>query len=130
MKFDLTQPCSECPFRTDCLQGWLGKSRAAEIADSIKNGSTFPCHKTTEFDDEGESIGVGEQHCAGALILLDKSVPNGTGSSNILRIAMRLRIFDPDKLKIDAPVFATFEEFVDHHDLNGRVCKIVKGVEE
>jgi len=116
MKFDMTAPCAGeilCPFRTDCLAGWLGEERAEQIIKSIVDRQqTFACHKTTEFDDEGETVHHDqEQHCAGALILLEKiKRPN-----QMMRIAERLGFYDRHKLKMDSPVFEEPEDFISHH---------------
>lgn len=39
MKFNLTAPCKDCPFRTDIpsQEGWLGYERAEGIAEAILN---------------------------------------------------------------------------------------------
>lgn len=109
MKFELTKPCKDCPFRTDCLKGWLGRGRAIEIAHSLTAlQQSFPCHKTTEETGNPKN---GEQHCAGALIMLEHmEKPN-----QMMRIAERLRFYDRFKLKMSAPVFTDTDEFIDHH---------------
>ncbi len=120
MKFDLTKPCPQCPFRTDCLKGWLGRGRAKEIAAGVTDGqATFSCHKTTEHGDDEEDghhyPGRDEQHCAGALILLEKiGRPN-----QMMRISERLGFYDRTKLDMDAPVFDTTAEFIRHHGAKG-----------
>lgn len=114
MNYDMTKPCEKCPFRTDCPKGWLGASRAAEIAAGITTAQqSFPCHKTIEFDDDGENkLGnKSEQHCAGALILLEKlEQPN-----QMMRICERLGLYDRTKLDMEQPVFDTVREFIKHH---------------
>lgn len=113
MKYDLTKPCKDCPFRTDCLKGWLGEDRAAEIAESITDlQQSFPCHKTTTADNEGERVRTdAEQHCAGALILLEKiERPN-----QMMRICERIGMYDRTKLDMTAPVFDDADAFVEHH---------------
>lgn len=64
MDFKLKAPCGNCPFRTDKpkQKGWLGRERAKEIYEALRNDKTFTCHKTINND---------EQFCAGALILLE-----------------------------------------------------------
>jgi hypothetical protein len=40
----MPSPCGgqcKCPFRKDCLEGWLGEERARELATA----SSFLCHK-------------------------------------------------------------------------------------
>ena len=115
MKYTMTRPCSHCPFRSDIL-GYLNGPRAAEIAQSIMNGATFPCHETTvEVEDEE---GFGERcttpdslHCAGSLIMLEKM-----GIANqMMRIAERLGMYDASKLDMDSPVFRRVGDFIAHH---------------
>lgn len=113
MKFTLTRPCKDCPFRTDCTKGWLGRERAEEIAVAITDEQkTFTCHKTNDTDDEGEVIETREsQHCSGALILLEKlQRPN-----QMMRIAERLQMYDYTKLDMASPIFDTTEQFISHH---------------
>jgi hypothetical protein len=104
MKFDLKTPCVQCPFRTD-IQPFLRPERAREITRAVlKAGQTFACHKTVRHDDEGDSVpSASEQHCAGALIMIERlGVPN-----QMMRIAERLGVYDYRKLDMDAPVFAS-----------------------
>lgn len=107
----MTHPCKSCPFRSD-IRPFLRRDRAAEIADSLLLfDQSFPCHKTTEHDDDGEYVPdrEGEHHCAGAMILLwHLKRPN-----QWMRIAMRLRLFDPEHLAMDAPVFRDDQAFID-----------------
>jgi len=108
MDYELTKPCKNCPFRTDCLKGWLGEDRAEEIV----NGGEFACHETTTFDDEGEPIESDkDKHCAGFLILLEKvQKPH-----QMMRICERLVFYDLRNLNMGSPVFDTAEDFVAHH---------------
>lgn len=115
MKFDLTAPCSNCPFRTD-VPFYLHSERAEQIADALVNkGQTFQCHKTLKYDedrtdDDGDPIVLrtpDDQHCAGAAIMLEHmNRPN-----QWMQICERLGWRDPAKLDMNAPVFRTAEEF-------------------
>lgn len=63
----MAKPCKHCPFRRD-VTPFLHPKRAAEIAYSSQNRySDFPCHKTTEFDDDsGEGFSTNDSKtCAG-----------------------------------------------------------------
>ena len=102
MKFTLTQPCANCPFRTD-VRPYLTKNRAKEIAHAItEQQRTFTCHKTLKLDEEDR------QHCGGALILLEKlNQPN-----QMMRLEERFGCYDRRKLKMDAPVFDTTKQFI------------------
>jgi hypothetical protein len=116
MDFDLKRPCQHCPFRTDCLKGWLGRERAREIADSILRGEPFPCHETTVEGEDGEHISSSwEQHCAGSMILLEGLGKNGM-PNQLMHIAERLGLYDRHALDMAAPVFGSAEDFIDHHD--------------
>ena len=102
MKFQLTSPCSSCPFRSD-ITFYLYPARAQEILDAILvHDQTFACHKTTTHDEEGNACHApDEQHCAGALILAERlGIPN-----QLTRIMARLGLYDRTKLHMDAPVF-------------------------
>lgn len=110
MKFDLTSPCGNCPFRYD-RPGYLSADRVAEITDALFGGSTFSCHKLNDTDEDGEVYeGPEAQHCAGALIFLEA---NET-SNQLMRVAERLGLYDSSKLNMDAPVFTDTDAMQDH----------------
>ena len=132
--FDLVSPCKDCPFRNDKShqKGWLGSSRAQGIYDSLKAGEVFPCHKTTtedqtclddeEFDENDNPIEPsckgrlheGNQFCAGALVLLEKT--KDADRSRAVKMGERLGLYNRSKLRIEgSPVFDTEEQFVDWH---------------
>jgi len=88
----ITRPCSDCPWRRDALEGWLGSMTARDWIDVALSEATADCHAHT-----------GEIACAGLAIF----------RSNI---AKRLR--DPDAFRVDADrraVFATPLEFLAYH---------------
>lgn len=118
MKFTLVRPCPKCPFRNDCLPGWLGEARAAEIVHSILFGDkTFACHETTSFeeDDDGERYAPdgSEQHCVGAMLLVEKE----SAANSMLQIAERMGLRDPDVIDPAAAelVFDSEADFISHH---------------
>lgn len=109
--FALTSPCDNCPFRKD-VQPYLREERVRELDRALVQ-ATFDCHKTTfatggEYGDEdGVYKRSGrEVHCAGALIMLEKM----GRPSQMMRIAGRLGIYDPDALRTDVPVYDSFDE--------------------
>lgn len=112
MNFNLKRPCANCPFRTD-IPAFLTKGRARQIMDGlVHEQGTFVCHKTTVHDeesDDGEMLAVRKsEHCAGAMILLERiEKPN-----QMMRIAERVRLYDRTKLEMDSPVFKTGAEFI------------------
>lgn len=118
MRFELKRPCPKCPFRKDCQPQWLGRARAAEIADALLGGTpgrTFACHETTHHDDEsGEHVQrPDEQHCVGALLLVESE-----GAANqMIQVAERLGLFDPEVIdpKARSLIFETRGEFEHHH---------------
>lgn len=113
--FALRRPCAHCPFRTDVVGGgdYIRRDRAVEIAQSLAQGSDFPCHKTVEHDEDGDHIpGAGrDTFCAGALIMLEKA-----GQPNqLMRSAERMGIYDPSRLDMSAPVVGSPHAFIAHH---------------
>lgn len=76
------KPCKHCPFRND-VKPYLHPDRASEIAYAAANPySSFPCHKTTEYDEEEEDLLPTEnsKECAGFLTLRAQSgeeIPEG-----------------------------------------------------
>lgn len=110
MKMELHKPCSNCPFRTD-VPGYLTKARAAQICKSImEKDQTFSCHKTNDSDDEGQTLETANsQHCAGAMIFLEKQeMPN-----QWMRVGERFGWYDPSKLDMNAPVFDSPDQMIE-----------------
>lgn len=118
MNFFLKTPCNNCPFRRD-VKFCLHPERRQEIADALRHDMTFSCHKTVDYSDEWNDSSThipteDEQHCAGALIVLNRS---GELFNNFLyRLAVWAKLFDPDKLNMHAPVFDTLDQFVEADD--------------
>jgi hypothetical protein len=106
MHFDLKKPCKDCPFLPgSCTNTTLKPGRIDSIIKAVhEEDLTFACHKTTDRPDQ-----VDWQHCAGALIHLEKS-----GDSNqMVQLAERLGLYDPSKLDMSIKVI---EQGVDNHD--------------
>ncbi len=119
MKFDQAAPCGNCPFRREGHIP-LRVARARDIAESqlSDRGATFTCHKTTVGSEDGSCRvdGPKAQHCAGALIFQLKN----ENMTQMVRIAGRLGMFDPDKLMANevavASVFDDLDEMVAAHE--------------
>lgn len=115
MNFTMTKPCDNCPFlREGGIR--LNAQRVRQIAGMMldSQGGTFPCHKTTTNDDDGEAMEAeNSQHCAGALIFAEK---NGN-ATQMMRISQRLKLYDHARLMSDesvvALVFDDLEEMLD-----------------
>lgn len=108
MRFDLTVPCNNCPFRYD-VQPYLRPTRAREVANyAVHDNKTFPCHKTTGAENGQRARKAKHQQCAGALILARK-----TGAANAMfQIAERFGLFDPAALDLATPVYGSREAMV------------------
>lgn len=113
MKFDLKKPCDNCPFRNDKFF-YLSLARKVQIAKSLERGENFSCHKTINYDEwdyepDRQTCGEDEQFCAGALIICLK----GDYLPQLPRIAERLGVLKVDELDMDAPVYDSFDEWID-----------------
>lgn len=113
--YAMTSPCDNCPFRSD-VKPYIRAARVVEIRQSLMR-SEFPCHKTVEYDDDGDAVrSNAEIHCAGALILLEREGQ----PFQMMRIAERLGIYDASKLNMDAPVYESFNAMVKAHRKAGQ----------
>lgn len=117
MKFTLKSPCKNCPFRSDNpqLKGWLGSERARQIDNSLANDAEFPCHLTTVPCEETDNrIATKDSvFCGGALIYMHKQ---GRLFDNVItRVGVMFKLYLPDDLKMDAPVFDSIDGFVNFH---------------
>jgi len=109
VNMNMTKPCKDCPFRTD-VTPYLTPARAEEICDAItRQQMTFSCHETTGIKrpNKGE-----EEHCAGALIMLEKiERPN-----QWMRWMERLGFYNRHKLDMEAPVYDKPEGMIEAHE--------------
>jgi hypothetical protein len=66
----MKKPCPQCPFRSD-VKPFLTPERGEELAYAAQHRyQGFPCHKTTESDDDGDHVyTTKEKECAGYLTL-------------------------------------------------------------
>ena len=107
MNFNLKKPCDNCPFRTD-IDFPLRKGRRAEIANELRSGGTFSCHKTIDYDKGNTNK---ESHCVGALLVIDSE--GILYQNQMVRIAERLGLFNSNNLVNDGIVFDDLYEFED-----------------
>ncbi|MYH29403.1 MAG: hypothetical protein F4137_11225 [Acidobacteria bacterium] len=71
MRFDLTEPCAQCPFRRKSCPGWTGPFEPSGLLEAVRE-RPFPCHRTISHDGqriEDDTL----QSCAGAAIFLNNS---------------------------------------------------------
>lgn len=112
-KLVMPKPCLHCPFRKDVLGGgkFIRGARARQIAEELRRGWSFSCHRTVHHDDDGDPIDrEGELHCAGAAIVLER---DGT-PNQLMQLAQRLGCWKPptDPQQV---VVASLDDFVAHH---------------
>ena len=105
--FSLPTPCANCPFLIE-PRFYLDPDRVDEIAESIREGATFSCHKTVNYDDdEPTERGSRERQCSGVLITLEREdAPN-----QMMRIGERIGMYDRTKLNMDANVYDSLDEW-------------------
>jgi hypothetical protein len=82
----MSKPCQHCPYRVD-VKPFLTASRGMELAYAPQNPcNDFPCHKTTEHDEEGDTgemlVVESSKTCAGFLTMMaaelgDDILPEG-----------------------------------------------------
>lgn len=116
MKTDLVRPCANCPFRTDIVP-FLTPGRVQQLEQElVGRQASFACHKTLDYERRGMHGELGAdtkntQHCAGAMILLEK-----IGRANQwMRWMERLGGYDMKKLDMGSPVYNSFDEMLDAH---------------
>lgn len=82
-------------------KGLLSKIRAIEIINALtEKNETFVCHKTIDYKEI--------QHCAGALVLLEKiNKPN-----QLMRVMERVGEYNRFELDMDSNVFDTPDDFI------------------
>jgi len=90
------KPCVGCPFRKDCLRGWLGKDRMTEILKA----QSFACHKTTQGEAQDR------RQCAGHMIIKGEQ-------NQFFRLAKRLNI--SLNLSGSELVFESDNKCIEHH---------------
>jgi hypothetical protein len=108
MNYNLKKPCPTCPFRTN-IRPYLRPGRVREFGRG-----EFPCHLTTgESQDGEEAIQLPDsEHCAGALIMLEKmGQPH-----QMMRICERLNFYDASKLDMSAPVYDSLDDMIEAHE--------------
>lgn len=94
MNYKLTTPCDQCPFLKENRRGFT-LARLKQHASG-----QFHCHKTGVEVDGVFRATPKSQHCAGALIFLEKR----DQSNQMMRIAERIGMYDRTKLDMKAPV--------------------------
>jgi hypothetical protein len=104
--FSLPTPCANCPFLIE-PRFYLTPDRVDEIAESIREGATFSCHKTVDRDDESIERGNRERQCAGVLITLERE----DMLNQMMRIGERIGMYDRTKLNMDANVYDSLDEW-------------------
>lgn len=121
MKYGLTRPCKECPFREKSMRGWLGGESAQTVANNVSGMRNFhgimiggepgdyACHMDVARQEKklGRQVELDEiNHCAGALHFLRTSCkePNDKEKREAI-----------DKVKQTPGMIRHYQDFVKHH---------------
>jgi hypothetical protein len=102
LKFTMRRACLACPFRKS-KRFPLRKGRMLEIVDSVREGSCFPCHKTSS------KVYARWRACAGWLLY---QIRNG-GDNAQLQIMERAGLYKPHRLISGLDMITTRKEIED-----------------
>jgi hypothetical protein len=94
------EPCNDCPWRRNAVQGWLGPHDANEWAEAAQSDSAIACHQTIRESESWE----GTKQCRGASIF----------RANICKMSR-----DPRVVNSEADherVFSSPQEFIEYHE--------------
>ena len=108
--FDMKRPCVSCPFRRGMGERFQLRPQRLQ---SIKRANSFQCHKTVDYDEDGDGEPGGDkaQQCVGLMAVLHRiKLPN-----QIMQIAERLGGFNPETLDPDGEAYADWREVLDAH---------------
>lgn len=77
----MKEMCSDCPFGGSKSQLHMRRSlrpgRFNQICQDVWQGAYFPCHKTTQFDDDGEVENYADtKQCRGAIEFVERAAAN------------------------------------------------------
>lgn len=116
MHFDLRSPCSDCPFRTDApMHEGIISDLVHKLDSFAEDNLTHSCHQTDPRADCAAEkrlpAGSPIQHCAGALIFAYKQ----DRPQWPMIIAEAKKLFDPKRLNMKAPVFASTVKMLLHY---------------
>ena len=104
----VVRPCAHCPF-VEANNFPLRKSRRKEIAESLRSGTTFFCHSTVDYTDEGADMSSSSGRCVGAASVLYRS---GLPPMQNEQIIYRLRLAECNTSVLDRDdTFPTLEDF-------------------
>ena len=114
MSKGLKRPCGDCPFlRGSDFETSMVRGRAQDIADGLRGGGEFACHKTTGVRG-GSGNPRDRRFCAGALGTMENE---GTAVENqMFRIGVRLGLIeDPEDAEWLGEVYDSLDDWVDVH---------------
>jgi hypothetical protein len=96
-------PCSDCPWRTNALAGWLGPYDVYKWGVIAASDEPIACHQTIEEDENWDTPGI--RQCAGA----------ASYRQHICKMPRDREVaVGPPNPK----VFGSAQAFVDHHRSN------------
>ncbi len=103
-----TTPCADCPFRRTVEAGALGGSPSHVYVGQVEAGFVIPCHSSIDYDDPDwkakASRPGGVSQCAGAAIFR-ANIEREKENRGLIKLPK-----DTDN------VFASYREFVSHHE--------------
>lgn len=122
-KWDLTKPCSDCPFIKDTPTHDGIHSNLQSIVGHLEHGNfAHSCHKTHPGADGWNPEYRGEiQNCAGLTIMQHKL---GEPTYPMVRAILSNEL-DESKLDLSANTFVDIKDMVDHYKKNHLVIRFL-----
>ena len=114
MRRDLTEPCAQCPFRTNSMPGWLGPWHPKELLASLAM-EPFACHPTISEDGQ-DPVDDTLQACAGAVLHLNRKCERSRNPW----VEEYQDALDNAPPSVIERVFKWSHEFIAHHTQFGR----------
>lgn len=111
MKYEMQEPCNECPY-VGKWKGWIGAHETAQdFVDVVRNDQPFPCHKSVPSDTRSfKERAMDAQQCAGYALFMSRMCKISRHAP-MMEMQRRLKANPPKEEVLYPP-----QKLVDWHD--------------